>query len=209
MGHGPTSIMTPVYIIDDDRDVRSSLVTLLRSLDVTSRPFAGVADFLEELEFLEPGCVLVDLRMPNESGLELLEELRERDNFWPAVMMSGHGDISLAVQAMKLGAIEFLEKPFSDDELIAALEECSRVLPASVSRSRQARARRKALAALSARERQVFEGVIEGKTNKQIAAELQLSPRTIESYRLTMMAKLGAQSLHDLLAIVTPEERVR
>jgi two-component system response regulator FixJ len=198
--------LSPIYIINDDSAVRSSLVILLRSLGLQARPFAQAADFIEEVDFLDPGAVLADLRMPGMSSHDLLHELRRRDCFWPAIMMSGHGDIALAVPAMKFGALEFLGKPFADEQLVAALQECSCALRAADLRSRQARVARKALGTLSTRERQVFEGVVGGRTSKEIARELELSPRTVESYRETMMAKLGANSLHDLLAVTLPEE---
>lgn len=191
----------PIYIVEDDREVRSSLVLLLRSLKIEARPFTRAQDFLDELAFLQSGIVLLDLRMPGMSGIELLKAMRERHCFWPAVMMSGHGDISTAVQAIKLGALEFLEKPFKEEELLLALEESSRRLTLAVTESRQAQARAKLTDALSPREREVLDGVFAGKTSKAIAAELSLSPRTVESYRVTMMAKLGARNLHDLFTL--------
>ena len=195
--------MVPVYIIDDDRDVRRSLVMLSRALEYPARPFQGAADFLEELPFLEPGAILVDLRMPETCGHELLSKLRAIDCFWPAVMITGHGDRSAAVQAMKLGAIDFLQKPFTEEEFEAAVEECARRLPGAIQDSLTARASRRALNSLTHREREVFDGVVSGQTSKEIAARLGISHRTVESYRLNMMAKLGAQRLHDLLVIAS------
>ena len=196
----------PVYIVEDDREVRSSLVLLLRSLKAEARPFISAEDFLDELAFLQPGIVLLDLRMPGMSGIELLEAMRERHCFWPAVMMSGHGDISVAVQAIKLGALEFLQKPFEEEDLLAALTESSRQLPSAVAKSRRVKARASMISSLSPREREVLNGVVTGKTSKAIAADLSLSPRTVESYRVTMMAKMGARNLHDLLAMVPATE---
>lgn len=205
----PQGTTPAVYVIDDDREIRSSPVLLLRAQGMNARPFARAEDFLEELPFLEPGCLLLDVRMPGMSGLELLAELRRRDCFWPVVIITGHGEIALAVRAVKLGAIEFLEKPYSDEELQLALGEAFKQLEEATVRSRHARAARQAVSRLSARERQVFDGVVAGRTSKEIAAELKLSPRTIESYRLTMMAKLHADSLHDLLAISSHLESAR
>lgn len=199
--------MIPIYIIDDDRDVRVSLVMHCRAMDVAAIPFVGAAEFLDDLPFLEPGGVLVDLRMPGMSGLDLLAAMRARDCFWPTVMITGHGDVAAAVNAMKLGAIDFLQKPFSDEDLEAALEECAKRLPEALQRSIGARASRQAMATLSRRERDVFEGVTAGLTNKEIAARLGVSHRTVESYRMSMMAKLGAQRVHDLIAIAATFQR--
>ncbi|HYZ47881.1 MAG TPA: response regulator [Sphingomonas sp.] len=199
----PQTSASAVYVIDDDRDIRSSLVLLLRASGLAARAFGRGEDFLDELDFLQPGCVLLDLRMPEMSGLELLAELRRRDCHWPVVVITGHGDISLAVRAVKLGAIEFLEKPFGEDELKTALGEAFRRLEEAALKSKHSRAARQALDRLTTRERQVFEGVVRGQTSKEIASNLSLSPRTVESYRLTMMRKLKAQSMYDLLAIAT------
>jgi two-component system, LuxR family, response regulator FixJ len=193
--------VVPLYIIDDDRDVRRSLVMLSRTLDIPSRPFQGCADFLDELPFLDPGAIFVDLRMPEQSGHDLLVRLKERDCYWPAVMFTGHGEISAAVQAMKLGAIDFLEKPFTEEEFVAAVRECALRLPEAVQRSLSAKASRLALKTLTRREQEVFRGVVKGQTSKEVAAQLRISHRTVETYRMSMMAKLGAQRLHDLLKI--------
>lgn len=195
--------MVPVYIIDDDKDVRFALVVHCRAMEVFARPFVSAADFLDELPYLEPGAVFVDLRMPDLSGLDLLAAMRERDCYWPTVLITGHGDIAAAVQAMKLGAIDFLQKPFPDEDFEAALQACMKRLPDAIQRSLRARASRRSLATLTPREREVMEGVVAGETSKEIAARLGLSHRTVESYRLSMMAKLGAQRLHDLLVIAS------
>lgn len=200
--------MAPVYIIDDDKDVRLSLVMLCRAMGIEVRPFRAAQDFLDELPFLEAGPLLVDLRMPDISGLDLLAALRKQDCFWPAAVITGHGDIAAAVQAMKLGAIDFLEKPFTDTDLEAVVQECTRRVPRAVLISHRARTKRKLLERLTPREREVFDGVVAGQTSKEIAARLALSPRTVESYRQTMMAKLGAQRLHDLLALAREDEGV-
>ena len=174
---------------------------LFRSLEIDARPFASAADFLEELPFLVPGIGLLDLHMERMSGLELLEEMRKRDCYWPVVMMSGHGDIALAVQAIKLGAVDFLQKPFAEEDLIAAIDHSAADLPNAILKSRQIRAERQARQTLSPREEQVLDGVVSGRTSKEIAKGLGLSPRTVESYRVTMMAKLGVQNLRELLAL--------
>jgi two-component system response regulator FixJ len=205
----PRSHKPAVYIVDDDRAMRSSVVMLLRADGINARAFASAEDFLEELPFLATGCVLLDIRMPGMSGLDLLAELRSRDCHWPVVIITGHGEINLAVRAVKLGAIDFLEKPYSDEDLQSVLEEAFTKLALTKRRSRSARAARQAFAKLSPRERQVFDRVTVGLSNKEVAAELKLSPRTVESYRLTMMAKLGAEGLHDLLAIANELDEAR
>lgn len=190
-----------VYIIDDDRDVRVALGLELRSLGIRSRPFASAGDFLEELPHLSPGCLLLDIRMPGKNGIELLAELAHRDTRWPVVMMTGHGEVMTAVQAMKLGALEFLEKPFSPDEMMAALEKGFAALDALIGRS-SARAQAKTrLATLTRREREVLEKVVAGLSNKEIGLALGLSHRTVEMHRARLMRKLDASNLVELLAL--------
>lgn len=191
----------PVYIIDDDREVRTSIVVLLKARKISSVPFLCAEDFLEALAHVDPGCILVDVRMQSMSGIDLLRALQRQDCHWPSAVITGHGDVSLAVESLKLGAMEFLQKPFSEDELLATIEEGFRLLPDRVARSRQARAARKVLSSLTPRERQVFDGIVAGGTNKEIAQHLQISPRTVESYRLQMMIKIGATKVQELWAI--------
>lgn len=190
-----------VYVIDDDADLRSSLFALLRAYNADVRVFRQAEDFLDELSSLEPGCVLVDICMVPVSGLDLIREMNRRDYFWPVVAITGHGDIPTAVEAVKLGAIEFLQKPWAECELVAILQEGFRLLPERINRSRQARAARKVLSKLSRREREVFEGVANGRTTKEIALALKLSPRTVESYRVQVMSKTGAERVQDLWAL--------
>jgi two-component system response regulator FixJ len=192
-----------VYIIDDDRDVRTSLVSLLRSHNIVAIPFGTSNDFIQSLVHADPGCMLIDLRMPGLSGIDLIRHLRRLDCYWPSVVITGHGDISVAVEAIKLGAIEFLQKPFSEEELLAAVEEGFRVLPERVVHSRNARAARRVLSDLTPREMDVFRAIAAGDTNKRIAQELQISARTVESYRQQMMTKLGAERTRDVWAIST------
>ena len=174
---------------------------MLGATGIPSRPFASAEDVLDELARLAPGVFLVDIRMAGRSGIELLGELRQRDCYWPAAIMTGHGDIPLAVQAMKLGAIEFLEKPFNSEELDRVISSGLGQLPAAVQRSERCRAARRLAASLSPRQWQVFDGVVEGLTSKEIAMRLGISHRTVESYRLEMMNKLGLRSLVDLVEL--------
>lgn len=187
-----------VYIVDDHCGVRDSLVALLKAARIAAATFAGADELLSALDHLEPGMFLIDVRMPGRNGLELLKEIRERYCYWPAAIMTGHGEIPIAVQSMKLGAMEFLEKPFSPDELEALVHSAMAQLPAAVSKSAQARAAHELLRALSPRQRQVFDGVLEGLTSKEIARQLGISHRTVESYRLDMMRRLGVGGLVEL-----------
>lgn len=181
--------------------MRTSISVLLRAFGMPVRPFVSSEDLLDELERLAPGVLLLDIRMPGLGGIELLRELRARDCFWSAVVMSGHGEIPIAVEAIKLGAIEFLEKPFGDEELERAVRAGIDQLPGAVTTSIQRRAARRLFTSLSPRQREVFEGVAQGLTSKEIAQRLGISHRTVESYRLDMMNKLGTSSLVDLIEL--------
>lgn len=181
--------------------MRASITALLRAIGIACRPFADPEDLLDALGELEPGLFLIDIRMPGRSGIDLLRELRARDCYWPAAVMTGHGEIPIAVQAMKLGAIEFLEKPFDDEVLEEVINIGFRQLPAAIARSEHGRAAHQLAASLSFRQRQVFDGVADGLTSKEIAKKLGISHRTVESYRLEMMKKLGVHSLVDLLEL--------
>lgn len=190
-----------VYVVDDDRSIRASLVALLNMMGVQARPFVNAADLLDALDSLDPGLLLLDIRMPGTSGIDLLQQLRARHCCWPVAIMTGHGEIPLAVRAVKLGAIEFLEKPFSSDALEGVVRAGLAQLPASVVRSRRAKAAAGLGDLLSPRQRQVFDGVVEGLTSKEIAKRYGLSPRTVESYRLDMMKKLGVERLIELVEL--------
>jgi two-component system response regulator FixJ len=188
-----------IYVIDDDDAVRESLEFLLKTAGITVRGFESAKAFLEVLPDIRSGCIITDVRMPEISGIDLLRRVKEREIDIPVIVITGHGDISLAVEAMKIGAVDFLEKPFDDDQLLAAVR-------ATLTRDADA-ARRNAelsdihdkLAALSKRERQVLEGLVAGNANKNIAFDLGISPRTVEIYRANLMTKMTANSLSDLV----------
>jgi len=192
-----------VHLVDDDRTVRIAVVGMLSGLGYDARPFASREDLLGALPELEPGVLLLDYQLLDGTGLALIEELRQRDCYWPAALMTGHGDIPLAVQAIKLGAYEFLEKPVLAETLGKAIETGRLLLPASIERSEQRKKARQMIAALSPRQLQVFEGVVEGLTSKEIARRHGLSHRTVESYRLAMSNKLGSKGLADLFELKT------
>ncbi|MGO9358254.1 MAG: response regulator FixJ [Xanthobacteraceae bacterium] len=190
-----------VYVIDDDPAMRDSLDFLLGSAGFRVTLFDSALRFLEALPDLAFGCVLSDVRMPGLDGLELLKRLRSLRKQLPIIIMTGHGDIPLAVEAMKHGAIDFLEKPFEDDRLIARIEEAIK--------QGQEHARDDAMdvevasriASLSPRERQVMDGLVAGLSNKLIAREYDISPRTIEVYRANVMTKMQAASISELVRL--------
>jgi two-component system response regulator FixJ len=188
-----------VYVIDDDSALRDSLSFLLASSGLSVRLFDSAEAFLAEPPPLAEGCILTDIRMEGLDGVELLRRLRETGHAIPVIVMTGHGDVPLAVKAMKLGATDFVEKPFDADALIKVVR--SALLPESPSMAtdvlhEELMAR---LASLSEREAQVLKGLVEGQTNKEIAREYDLSPRTVEVYRAKLMTKMQAGSISELV----------
>jgi len=190
-----------VYVVDDDDGVRESLSALLESVGIETRAFASAEDSLQAVDVLRPACMLVDVRMPGIGGLELQRLLKERETEIPVVMITGHGDISMAVRAMKEGAIDFLEKPFNDQELIELVQECQkRGLVAEQLRTRQMEARCR-LNRLTDREREVMRCMVNGNSSKQIASMLELSPKTVDVHRSNIMKKVGVASIAELVHI--------
>ena len=186
-----------VYVIDDDEAIRRSLSFLLRTSGLVARTYETAEAFIAEAPNLAAGCVITDVRMPGMDGIELVRRLVEAKLPLSAIVITGHGDIALAVEAMKVGAVDFIEKPFKEEVLLRAVE---RALAGGVPPDAAARQRdRTALDALSPRERQVLEGVVAGKTSKIIARDLDISPRTVEVHRAGMMMKTGAKSLSELV----------
>ena len=188
-----------VHVIDDDEAVRQSLEFLLRTSGMTARTYDSASSFLNALPAIEGGCVITDVRMPDITGIELLKRLGEMQIALPVIVITGHGDVPLAVEAMKYGAVDFLEKPYDDELLLGSVR-------AALDRAHQKAARdaRRAevearLSALTNREREVLEGLVAGKPNKIIAFDLAISPRTVEIYRANVMTKMGAASLSDLV----------
>jgi two-component system response regulator FixJ len=190
-----------VYVIDDDEAMRDSLNFLLDSTGFDVVLFESAQIFLDALPDLAFGCVLSDVRMPGIDGIELLKRMKARNSPLPIVIMTGHGDIPLAVEAMKLGAVDFLEKPFDDDRLVAMIETAiRRAEPAAKSEARTLDLVAR-VATLSPRERQVMDGLIAGLSNKLIARDYDISPRTIEVYRANVMTKMQASSLSELVRL--------
>ncbi len=186
-----------VHIVDDDAAVRQSLAFLLGSAGLTVRLYDSASAFLAELSAVKSGCLVTDVRMPGMTGIELLQQLRARACGLPAIVITGHGDVPLAVEAMKAGAIDFIEKPFDQEALLHAVHAALERGMAGEGGDDPAVAAR--LATLSERERQVLEGLVAGHPNKTIAYDLGISPRTVEVYRANLMTKMGARSLSDLI----------
>lgn len=190
-----------VYVIDDDEAMRESLNFLLDSAGFEVSLFESAVSFLEALPKLEFGCIVSDVRMPGLDGIELLKRVKADHNAFPVLIMTGHGDVPLAVEAMKLGAVDFLEKPFEDDRLIAMIESALRQAEPAARNEAVTQEIAVRIATLSPRERQVMEGLIAGLSNKLIAREYDISPRTIEVYRANVMTKMQANSLSELVRL--------
>ena len=196
-----------IHLIDDDEDVRKALAFLLGTAGHAVRVYESASAFLGKLEGLQPGCIVTDVRMPGIGGLELQQVLRERKIDLPLVVMTGHGDVSLAVQAMKAGAADFLEKPFADDALLAAIDHALNRFQQAKRDEGDAADIRGKLESLSERERQVLDGLIAGHPNKTIAFDLGISPRTVEVHRANVMTKMGAASLPELVRMTMQAQR--
>ena len=186
-----------VHIVDDDEAVRQSLAFMLSTAGLPVRLYDSATAFLAALTGIQDGCLITDMRMPDMTGLELLRELRARAHGLPAIVITGHGDVPLAVEAMKAGAIDFIEKPFEEQAILDAVRTALKHCGDDGSGDRTAVAGK--LALLSERERQVLDGLISGHPNKTIAHALGISPRTVEVYRANLMAKMQAKSLSELI----------
>jgi two-component system, LuxR family, response regulator FixJ len=190
-----------IHIVDDEDSIRRSLSFMLKTAGYQVETWSSGQAFLKEVKHVEHGCILLDVRMPEVDGLEVQRALAERGVTMPVVIMTGHGDISIAIRAMKAGAVDFLEKPFEKATLIAAIEESfARIADATTASARAADAET-ILGALTPRERDVLEGLAKGLPNKTIAYDLGISPRTVEVHRANVMTKLEVRSLSDALRI--------
>ena len=188
-----------VHIIDDDEALRELLAFLLRTAQLEVKSFNSAKAFFDALPDPSLACVITDVRMPDVSGIELLRRLKELKVVVPVIVITGHGDIALAVEAMKIGAMDFFEKPFNDDLLLASVRAALRDQEGQTKRYAERAEIENRLATLSAREKDVLAGLIEGRANKQIAFDLGISPRTVEIYRANLMNKMQADSLSDLV----------
>jgi two-component system response regulator FixJ len=188
-----------VHVVDDDADVRQSLAFLLGTAGLAVQVHESAVAFLKVRPKIEIGCIVTDVRMPGMDGLELQRRLQADKNPIPVIVMTGHGDIALAVEAMKAGAVDFIEKPFDDDLLIRAIKSALARVRKDSERDSAASEVRSRLELLSERERQVLQGLVAGKPNKIIAYDLGISPRTVEIYRANVMTKMQADSLSALV----------
>lgn len=195
-----------VYVVDDDEAIRRSLSFMLKTSGHGVELFPCGEDFLKAAPKLSPGCVLLDIRMPGMDGLEVQAAMAERGVALPVVVMTGHGDIAIAVRAMKAGAIDFLEKPFEKAVVLNALEQGFARLGESDVRKLRAQEAATRLEALTPRERDVLRGLVEGLPNKSIAYDLGISPRTVEIHRANLMSKLDVKSLSEALRIAFAAE---
>ena len=192
-----------VYVIDDDESARHSLEFLLDVAGIRVRSFSCADAFLKASPPLANACVITDVRMPGMNGVELAESLRARDASVPVIIITGHADVPLAIQAMKAGAADFIEKPFDENDMLSAIR---RTLADSAEHEQISRERREIndrLAMLSKREQEVVDGLVAGKANKVIAFDLDISPRTVEVYRANAMMKMQARTLSDLVRMTT------
>jgi two-component system response regulator FixJ len=188
-----------VHIVDDDDASRQSLAFLLSAAGLAIRVYDSAMAFVAALPQVQDGCLITDVRMPGITGLELLVELRARSIRLPAIVITGHGDIPLAVEAMKAGAIDFIEKPFDDDVILRAVRLAEQHAAKRGRNSEDMDSIAARLNSLSERERQVLDGLVAGQSNKVIAYQLGISPRTVEVYRANLMTKMRAKSLSELI----------
>jgi two-component system response regulator FixJ len=191
-----------VYIVDDDLGVRSATRLLLKSVGIPSTPIGSALEFLNTYQQDQPGCLVLDIRMPGMSGLELQQQLILRGNTLPVIFITGHGDVPMAVEAMQHGAFDFLQKPFRDQQLIDSVQRALQRDQENRAALRLHGKAREHLATLTPREREVLDLMIQGKQNKVMAGDLNLSQRTVEIHRAHVMEKMGVSSVAQLVRIV-------
>lgn len=192
-----------VYVIDDDESARHSLEFLLDVAGVRVRSFASADAFLKAAPPLAGACVVTDVRMPGMNGIELAEELKRRGGQVPVIVITGHADVPLAIQAMKAGVADFIEKPFDDEVMLAAIRNALAQHAGEESAAAERQVVLGRIATLSPREREVMDGLVAGKANKAIAFDLDISARTVEVYRANLMMKMQAKTLSELVRMVT------
>lgn len=190
-----------VYLVDDDEAIRRSATFMLRTAGFRVESFESGDAFMKGMRHLEPGAVLLDIRMPGASGLDVQQAMNDHGITLPVIIMTGHGDVPIAVQAMKAGAVDFIEKPFEKSVLVNALENARARLESGASARRNEQEAQTIINGLTVREREVLQGLAKGHPNKTIAYDLGISPRTVEVHRANVMAKMGVRSLSDALRI--------
>ncbi len=190
-----------VHVVDDDEAVRDSLAFLLETAGASVRTYDSALRFLEQAAPQFGGCIITDIRMPEMSGLELVRHLRGRGDSTPVIVITGHGDVPLAVEAMREGVVDFIEKPFNEQVILAAVRRALDLVRDQAERDAERRDVADRLASLSGRERQVLDGLVAGQANKVVAQNLGISPRTVEVYRANLMTKMHAASLSELVRL--------
>jgi two-component system response regulator FixJ len=188
-----------IHVIDDDQDVRKAMAFLIGSTGHAVRVHESATAFLATLDTLQPGCIVSDVRMPGIDGLELQRQLKAAKVDFPVIIMTGHADVPLAVEAMKAGAVDFIEKPFGDEVMLGAIERALAAWNKTRDAAEDAEAIQTRASSLSERERQVLGGILAGHPNKTIAYDLSISPRTVEVHRANVMTKMSARSLSELV----------
>jgi RNA polymerase sigma factor (sigma-70 family) len=191
-----------IYVVDDDEPMRDSLVWLLESKGLRVEAHPSAEAFLDALKDEMQGCLVLDVRMPGMSGLELFERLQARGVTLPVIFVTGHGDVPMAVSAVKKGAVDFIEKPFNEEEMLRLVRQCLETDRAQRASRREREAVRRRVATLTEREREVMNLVIAGRLNKQIADELGIATKTVEVHRARVMEKLEAESVAELVRLV-------
>jgi len=192
-----------VHVIDDDESARHSLAFLFDCAGLTVRTYESAVEFLKAVPMLERGCIVTDVRMPDMSGVEMIGRLKALGVADPVIVITGHADVPMAIQAMKAGVADFIEKPFADDAILKAVRSALARADEQVETRAEREGIAARLAALSQREREVLDGLVEGHANKVIADDLGISPRTVEVYRANVMTKMQAASLAELVRMVT------
>lgn len=188
-----------VYVVDDDEGMRRALVTLLATIDYQAAPFARPADFLQQHDSAQPGCLVLDIRMPEMSGLEVQQQLNKMGSMIPVIFITGHGDVPMAVQAMKEGAFDFIQKPFRDQDLLDRINQALHQDAENRKSVLQRAELQHKFESLTPREKQVMEFIVDGQANKVIAIDLGLSERTVEIHRANVMEKMTARSVAHLV----------
>lgn len=190
-----------VYVVDDDEAIRDSMKMLLGTAGLHVKLYSSAVAFLDDYDLIHTGCLVADVRMPEMSGVELQKRLADMQSPLSVILMTGQGDVAMAVAAMKNGAVDFFEKPFDDNALLERIRECMENQRQNLLRQAKAEQANQLLASLTPRERQIMELLVNGKANKTIAAELSISARTVEVHRARVMEKLNARSLADVVRI--------
>ncbi len=196
-----------IHVVDDDAALRDSLGFLLSSEGYKNRAYESGPALLDHAAELEFGCIVTDIRMPNMTGLELVAELKRREIALPIVVLTGHGDVQLAVEAMKAGVVDFLEKPFSNEALLRAIRSALAAGADEAARRAETDAVDSRIAQLTPREHDVFEAIVAGDSNKAAALKLGISPRTVEIYRANVMSKMQAQTLSELVRMALSRQQ--